>query len=425
MRADVADISEQPEQEVKITPAEPEVKTVEKASKSSLGFLFPIIIIALIIGLAGAGYYFLMQLRSKQEGLGGEVKSQLMQQINDYQKQLTAIQTQVSNLQSAINGKDEHFNKTLTEFTELHGQKMDATRKELNDKMLQLQRQLGKTRGDWLVADAEYLLSVANERLHLIGDVNTTKAALEAADQRLRESGDSGTIKVREAIAKELASLQGLAQPDLVGLYASIQALQGDVAKLALALPYAGKPLASPEEARSENAKSAESNELLSTAIQELQGIVTIRHSESNVKEILTEEQAEFIREQLRVKLEMLKVALAHQYDDLYQATLKDVKDWLEKHFNKSDEAKLFDGELSRLQGVRLKNQLPDISQSLKLLRDLSKLRIETDKLMEEQEQSQTEEKPADANEKTVPATITPPPAENAVAPPKATPEQK
>jgi uroporphyrin-III C-methyltransferase len=425
MRADVADISEQPEQEVKITPAEPEVKTVEKASKSSLGFLFPIIIIALIIGLAGAGYYFLMQLRSKQEGLGGEVKSQLMQQINDYQKQLTAIQTQVSNLQSAINGKDEHFSKTLTEFTELHGQKMDATRKELNDKMLQLQRQLGKTRGDWLVADAEYLLSVANERLHLIGDVNTTKAALEAADQRLRESGDSGTIKVREAIAKELASLQGLAQPDLVGLYASIQALQGDVAKLALALPYAGKPLASPEEARSENAKSAESNELLSTAIQELQGIVTIRHSESNVKEILTEEQAEFIREQLRVKLEMLKVALAHQYDDLYQATLKDVKDWLEKHFNKSDEAKLFDGELSRLQGVRLKNQLPDISQSLKLLRDLSKLRIETDKLMEEQEQSQTEEKPADANEKTVPATITPPPAENAVAPPKATPEQK
>ena len=38
-----------------------------------------------------------------------------------------------------------------------------------------------------MIADAEYLLSVANQRLHLVGDVNTTRMALEAADQRLRE----------------------------------------------------------------------------------------------------------------------------------------------------------------------------------------------------------------------------------------------
>lgn len=399
----MAEVSEQPGQEISAPEAEQkraepktsEAKPVKPAGRSGGGLVFPFILLILMIGLAGAGYYFLVQLRSKQEGLGGEVKSQLTQQINDYQKQLTAIQSQVSNLQSEINNKDDHFNKTLTEFTSLQGQKIEITRKELTDKLVQVQRQLGKTRGDWLLADAEYLLSVANERLHLVGDINTTRAALEAADQRLRESGDTGAIKVREAIAKELSMLQGITPPDLVGLYANIQSLQEDAAKLNLALPYAGKPLASPEEARSENAKSAEANELLSKAIQELQGVVTIRHTESNVKEILTQEQADFIREQLRIKLEVLKSALAHQNDGLYQVALKDLKAWLDKHFAKNDEAKLFDAELSKLQEVKLKSQFPDISQSLKLLRDLSKLRIETDKTLAPEEPASTQEKQA------------------------------
>ena len=62
--------------------------------------------------------------------------------------------------------KDSHFTKTLADFSQLHNQKLDGTRKELDEAIQHIQRQLGKTRGDWLIADAEYLLSVANERLH-------------------------------------------------------------------------------------------------------------------------------------------------------------------------------------------------------------------------------------------------------------------
>ena len=71
--------------------------------------------------------------------------------------------------------------------------------------------------------------------LHFVGDINTTRLALEAADQSLRESGDTGTIKIREQIAKEISQIQGINVPDVVGLYASIQALESDVAKLTFA----------------------------------------------------------------------------------------------------------------------------------------------------------------------------------------------
>jgi uroporphyrin-III C-methyltransferase len=376
----VAELSEQPEQEVGISQKDDNPKP---ATRSNSGLLFVIIILFLILGLAGAGFYFFTQLRDKQEGLGGQVKSELTRQINDYQAQLTAIQSQLAALQSEIAGKEDHFNKTLADFSELHSQKMEATRKELSDKVLQVQRQLGKTRGDWLIADAEYLLSVANERLHLVGDVNTTREALESADQRLRESGDTGTIKIREQIAKEISLIQAVKVPDVVGLYSSIQTLESEVAKLTLLLPYSGKPLTESGKAADPSAVTEDSNDLLNSAIHELEGIVTIKHSDKPVKEILTQEQAEFIREQLKIKLEIVKIALVQQNDALYQASLADIKTSTEEHFTKNEDAKRFASELSQLQTIKLRSQYPDISLSLKMLRDVTKLRIETDKALQ------------------------------------------
>lgn len=376
----MAELNEQPEQEAITRPDDGKLRPTPR---SSGGLLFVSIILFLILGLAGAGFYFFTQLRDKQEGLGGQVKSELTRQINDYQAQLTAIQSQLAALQSEIAGKEDHFNKTLAEFSDLHSQKMEATRKELTDKVLQVQRQLGKTRGDWLIADAEYLLSVANERLHLVGDVGTTREALESADQRLRESGDTGTIKIREQIAKEISLIQAVKVPDVVGLYSSIQTLAGEVTKLALLLPYSGKPLTESGKTTDPSVVNEDSNDLLNSAIQELEGIVTIKHSDKPVKEILTQEQAEFIREQLKIKLEIVKIALVQQNDALYQTSLADIKTSIEQHFTKNEEANHFTSELSRLQGIKLRSQYPDISVSLKMLRDVTKLRIETDKALQ------------------------------------------
>jgi uroporphyrin-III C-methyltransferase len=381
----VAELNEQPEQNADTINMRVEPKAVPSQSatprpRSNAGLWFAIIVL-LILGLAGAGFYFFSQLRDKQEGLGGQVKSELTRQINDYQAQLTAIQKQMAVLQSEIAGKEDHYNKALADFSDLHTQKSEVTRKEISDKVMQVQRQLGKTRGDWLIADAEYLLSVANERLHLVGDINTTREALEAADQRLRESGDAGTITIREQISKEISQIQGIKLPDIVGLYSSIQALESEVPKLALVLPYSGKPLTPPEETTS-STPTEDPDDLITGAIHELEGIVTIKRSDKPIKEILTQEQAEFIREQLKVKLEMVKVALVGQNDALYQAILADLKTWVSQHFTDNEVSKGFIGEIGRLQSIKLRSQLPDISGSLKKLRDVAKLRVETDKAL-------------------------------------------
>lgn len=363
---------------------EQEVDKIEKVHRSRNGFWFGVIIILIIAAVAGAGFYLFMQLRDRQEGLGGEVKGQMSKQLSDYQSQLAAIQSQLAALETNISNKDGHFTKTLADFSQLHNEKLATTRKELTESIQHIQRQLGKTRGDWLIADAEYLLSVANERLHLIGDVNTTREALEAADQRLRESGDVGVIKVREQIAKDIAAIRNVSVPDIVGIYASIQGLESLAEKLALILPYSGKEL-TPTEIHDHADKTEPDHDLLESAINELEGIVTIRHTDQPIKEILSPEQAQFIKEQLKVKLEIVKIALVERNEAIYQASLADTKNWIEQHFAKNADSRSLLNELNRLSAIKIRSQFPDISQSFKMLRDISKLRLEIDKAAQEE----------------------------------------
>lgn len=392
----------------------------KKARRSRSGLWFGVIIILIIFSVAGAGYYFLMQLRDRQSNLGGEVKGEMAKKISDYQAQLTAIQEHLATLESTIAHKDDHFTARLDEISKQQSEKLDNTRKDLSEEIARLQRQLGKTRGDWLIADAEYLLGAANERLQLVGDVNTARQALEAADQRLHESGDAAVFKVREEIAKEIAALKNVAAADIVGLYAALQSLQDTSEKLALLLPYAGKTLSPSTEIHSHADSQEPAHKLLDSAIESLHGIVTIRHTDQPIKETLTPEEAQFIREQLRAKLETVKIALVQQNEALYRAGLQDAKKWTELNFTPTPETRKFVGELDRFLAINIRSHFPDISTSLKLLRDITKLRVETDKVL----QAAPAEKPKapEANPlPEAPAAVTPPPAPAAPAQPEPT----
>jgi len=55
-------------------------------------------------------------------------------------------------------------------------------------------------------------------------------------------------------------------------------------------------------------------------------------------------------------------------------------KKWTEHNFATNADTSAFIAELDRLNAVNMHNQYPDISLSLKLLKDITKLRIEADK---------------------------------------------
>ena len=385
-------IEEQNQQEAAPVPA-PVPTPPPSEKKSGNGAWFGLIIILIILGLAGAGFLLLQQLRDKQQDLGGELSKdsqqmlELTRQISGYQEQLVAIQKQLTGLSAEVGNKATNYEHKLNQMSDLHNERLDNASSRLKESIQHIQRQLGKTRGDWLVADAEYLLSVANRRLHLMGDVSTTIEALKAADNRLRESGDTAGFKVRSQIAKEIAQVKKVKVADVVGIYSKLEMLEEDVAKLNVFLPYSGKAKdqqiareAAEKEPAQDDKATDDINDILNDALVEIEGIITIRRLDHPVTSIISPEQKAFISEQLSSKLVIVKLALVQHDDALYQAGIADTEQWLSKNFTKNAEYKNFLDELEQLKGIQIRSNFPDISKSLKMLRNIAKLRLETDK---------------------------------------------
>lgn len=368
------------EEQVKVKPV------IETQKKSKAGLIFGIINSLLILALAGGGFYLLQNIEDKQTNQNATIQKgdsreiEASKQLSTFQAQLATMQSQVAGFNKELAGKDNHFTKTLADFSQLHTEKQNATKKGLTAEITQVKRQLGKTRGDWLIADAEYLLSIANQRLHLVGDVNTSIMAFEAADQRLRESGDTAAFKIREQITKEVAALRTVKTPDVVGLHSAIQLLKDKVPKLAVLLPYSGKPLTESKQVHNHDEQQENDHGVLNNALHLLEGYVTVKHTDQAVTHILTEEEVGFIRQQLGVKLEIIKIALVQQNDAIYKSSIADAKQWMKENFTRNTSANSFLQELDKLNKVKLRTQFPDVSQSLKMIKDMTKLRVEMDK---------------------------------------------
>ena len=337
--------------------------------------------------LVGAGVFLLRELRSQQESLGsgldkGDKRVLDMQgQISRLEADLQTIRQEVVNVQTATTTEKKDFERDLSkEDAALTGQ-VETVRSELGGAIERIQRHLNQTRGDVMVADAEYLLSVANQKLHLVGDVKAVIAMMEAADQRLLDSGDPAAFKVREALAEEINLLKGFTPPDIVGVSAKLLALESKVKDLPLFLPHADRAKEDHHAAGQPAAEGApKSGGWPANVVKDIKGLVTIRHTDRPVHAILLPEEVAAVRQVLLLKLEMSRAALLRGDEDLYKANMETALAWLGENFD--TEAVATQGlaeELKSLQSLTLRVPFPNISQSLNLLRNIEKLRLDAE----------------------------------------------
>jgi uroporphyrin-3 C-methyltransferase/uroporphyrinogen III methyltransferase/synthase len=167
-----------------------------------------------------------------------------------------------------------------------------------------------------------------------------------------------------------------------VGIYSAVQILKDKVKALAVFLPYAGKPLTASKQVHDHEKKQQAEHGLLNSALHLLEGYVTVKHSDQPITEIITVQDAAFIKQQLNVKLEMIKISLVQQNDALFQTNIADALQWVKNNFTKNKLSSDILVELKALNKTQLRTQFPDISQSLKMLKDITKLRLETDKAL-------------------------------------------
>jgi len=391
------------------TPAKQEQRPVREKGRSGSAWLGYLTLFIVVL-LAAGGFFLIQSFRSE---LGGELNKEdqqmieLTRQLGSLQAQLATLHNQVAGLQTQLATEDSKIERILGEQSSTFGERLESARADLTKSVDQIQRQLSRTRGDVLVADAEYLLSVANQKLHLVGDVKAVVAAMEAADQRLHDSGDPGVFPVREALAEEINLLKNMNTPDIVGLSAKLLAFEAKIREIPLLLPHAAtaaepalkpkqpKPLeaespAKPPEVVAEGETGEEGGDetasatdgRLDAALDALKDLVTIRRTDRPIQSVLTPEEVEGLRQVLLLKLEISRASLLRGDEAMYRENLKSAREFLRDNFDGEAVAtREADAQLKEFMQQAIRVPMPDVSKSLSLIRNIERLRLKADEV--------------------------------------------
>lgn len=232
-----------------------------------------------------------------------------------------------------------------------------------------------RTRTDWLLAEAEYLLRIANQRLLIEKDIRGALAALESADQVLRESDDIGVYPVRQQVAKEIMTLRGLTDVDRTGLYLTLEAAIDSIQQLTDSALASDRMASTLEQAQDESTSDAIEPdkwwvEAWNGAKSTLSQVVVVRRLDQPVKPLLSPEQSAYARLNLQLMLEEAALAVLQGHQELYSRSLTKASRAIDRWYDSSNPKILaLSDTLEALAGQDIDPELPDISKSLALLK--------------------------------------------------------
>ncbi|UTH75862.1 uroporphyrinogen-III C-methyltransferase [Chromobacterium sp. IIBBL 290-4] len=314
-----------------------------------------VLIAAAALGVAGWQFYSTQQqLDSMRQEL-----ARRLAEGSGAGKEQRAVAEQAMLAARATDGKlallEARFNEAAGQYATLNG----------------MYQELTKNRTDWLLSETEHSLAVANQQLQLAGNVSAAVSALEMVDGRLAKFDRPQLIAVKKAVATDLEKLKALPYLDTVGLTVKIDRLMLGVDALPLAVD-AHRLGGSQAAAASAPLSGAPWWERLSAEIsQSLGELIHIRRMDKPEALLLSPEQAFFLRENLKMRLLDARLALLQRDGKTYAADVAAARSYVQRYFDRDAGANTqWLSTLSELEGAPLDISLPDMSASLKAVRD-------------------------------------------------------
>ncbi len=338
------------------------------------GSRLPLILAVLALVMVAAGLFLGYRYWSQME----QTLVQLDSALKQANQEQAGLAEQLRQAQQAADKQQQAIARQEQALSEQH-QRLLAAKEEskrsgeqLYHSLSEIQTRLGGKETQWRVAEAEYLLRVANHRLNLMADPQTALEALKAADERLSATGDPGWAPVRDLMAREITALTALPKVDQAGISAELTALAEQVDRLPL--QNEGIPmLAAQTTAGDETALVAKDGFDLQQLLDDLwlgfKSMMVIRHHDKPVSAMLPPEQRYFLIQNLRLKLEAAKAALMGRNQSLYADNLQAAANWAAAYFEADDPG--VSGFREQIEALAQRNvapALPDISASLREL---------------------------------------------------------
>ena len=217
--------------------------------------------------------------------------------------------------------------------------------------------------GELDIAEVDYLLRLANERLKLFSDPMAADQALEVADMHLAALDNPMYLGVRQDIAAARRDLASVNIPDYMEITSQLDSIQEKIASL----PFRG---AAPVTTDSEQAAGDGWWEKVKGVFS---GLVTVRRSTEEENKRISLQDKDFIRQRVWLQLEIAHLSLMHRDQDAFRTSLKRVQESLLTWFDADDNSyQTVKQGIDDLMAIEVKVDVPDITapwSTLRLLR--------------------------------------------------------
>ncbi len=373
------------------TPNRNHDSVVGKKGGSGLALLA----ILIALGLGGAGYYFgqqqVTEFQQKLTALEKEVKAKApasalaAQDSSEFEQQRTQLAKLTDSAQSTDN-KLAQLEKELS----IKEQAIDALQTQINRLNSETK---AEQPNDWLLSEADFLLNNALRKLVLDNDVDTTVSLLKVADETLEKVSDPHVMTVRAAINNDLKQLLSLNNVDQNTIMQRLSQLANSVDELTVLNVNFDDPNGNDDQLSDSWADWKENAEKSATSF--LNHFIRITPRNTEAKALLAPNQDIYLRENIRLRLQLAIMAVPRQQNDLYKQSLETVASWVRSYFDTNTEvAQNFLKEIDELAEqsiyVDAPNQLSSLNVLDKLLnkqpQEIQKIEILADKAVTEQD---------------------------------------
>lgn len=316
-------------------------------------------LLALAVGVATAAYLGLSLQQQRDALQTSRIELAAATQRTDTQaQQVAALQRELDQQRHASSQREQSLQ-----------QQLERLQREQASQQKRLQTLTTTDRADWLLAEAEYLISLANQRLLMGKEIAGATDLLKAADDIMVELDDAGLHAVRKALANDIAKLRAAAQFDLEGIYLQLDAAaqQGDQLTL-FAMPELQLAEAEPQQPQTWQQQWLAS---FRAAWEKLSDYIQIKRRDEVYKPLLAPEFESAVRQNLRLSFEQAQLAALAAKQQLYNDSLAKARHWLENYYTlDKTAAQALIATIDSLQQQQIEIDLPDISGSQRALKD-------------------------------------------------------
>lgn len=252
---------------------------------------------------------------------------------------------------------------------------LDDVPKQVQELALSVEELRGRAEGPeraWSRAEAMFLLELAQRRLTLDRDLETTLVALESADTRLASLRDQAFAPVRQQIARELQALRAVRRPDTTGIIARIASTEERV----IEAPVKGIITVERESFDRGALPEGMFPRAWFIARSTLANLIVVHDVDDRAGSVITAEEALLRRQHLQLLLFSARTAVARHDTAGYRSALASAHQWLGEFFDLSSPVtQALLGEIQALEPIDIDPPLPDISRSAQELRRMMPVR--------------------------------------------------